>query len=81
MLAKLPFLKTMRRDERGVAAIEFALIAPVAILVYCGFAELTMAGNAVTIGRSWHDGRSGLKSPGRTAPPRSISPPESRSSS
>jgi len=30
-------------DERGVAAIEFALVAPVAILLYCGFAELTMA--------------------------------------
>jgi Flp pilus assembly protein TadG len=30
-------------DERGVAAIEFALVAPVAILLYCGFAEITMA--------------------------------------
>src|SRR3954465_13055128 len=30
-------------DDRGVAAIEFALIAPVAILLYAGFAELTMA--------------------------------------
>lgn len=30
-------------DQRGVAAIEFALIAPVAIALYMGFAELTMA--------------------------------------
>ena len=36
-------LKRIRHDERGVAAVEFALIAPVAILLYCGFAELTMA--------------------------------------
>ena len=43
MLARLAFLKAARGDERGGAAIEFALIAPVAILLYCGFAELTMA--------------------------------------
>jgi Flp pilus assembly protein TadG len=36
-------LRRLRKDQRGVAAIEFALIAPVAILLYCGFAELTMA--------------------------------------
>lgn len=36
-------LRSLRKDQRGVAAIEFALIAPVAILLYCGFAELTMA--------------------------------------
>jgi Flp pilus assembly protein TadG len=36
-------LKRLRSDQRGVAAIEFALIAPVAIALYCGFAELTMA--------------------------------------
>ena len=30
-------------DQRGGAAIEFAIIAPVAVLLYCGFAELTMA--------------------------------------
>ena len=36
-------LKNIASDERGLAAIEFALIAPVAILLYCGFAELTMA--------------------------------------
>jgi Flp pilus assembly protein TadG len=44
----MPALKSLRLiraalDERGVAAIEFALVAPVAILLYCGFAELTMA--------------------------------------
>jgi Flp pilus assembly protein TadG len=36
-------LNFLRSDERGAAAVEFALIAPVAILMYCGFAELTMA--------------------------------------
>ena len=36
-------LKRARSDQRGAAAVEFALIAPVAILLYCGFAELTMA--------------------------------------
>jgi Flp pilus assembly protein TadG len=43
MSLKRPFLKRARVDQRGVAAIEFALIAPVVILLYCGFAELTMA--------------------------------------
>jgi len=38
-----PFLRRLRSDKRGAAAIEFALIAPVAILLYAGFAELTMA--------------------------------------
>jgi Flp pilus assembly protein TadG len=36
-------LKFLKGDERGAAAIEFAMIAPVAILMYCGFAELTIA--------------------------------------
>lgn len=36
-------LKRIGSDQRGGAAIEFAIIAPVAILLYCGFAELTMA--------------------------------------
>lgn len=36
-------LSRLRFDQRGVAAIEFALIAPVAITLYMGFAELTMA--------------------------------------
>jgi Flp pilus assembly protein TadG len=36
-------LRRLRKDQRGVAAVEFALIAPIAILFYCGFAELTMA--------------------------------------
>ena len=31
------------RDRRGVAAVEFALIAPVLILIYMGLAEMTMA--------------------------------------
>lgn len=36
-------LRRFGADRRGVAAIEFALIAPVAITLYMGFAELTMA--------------------------------------
>jgi Flp pilus assembly protein TadG len=31
------------RDRRGVSAVEFALIAPVLVLLYCGLAELTQA--------------------------------------
>jgi Flp pilus assembly protein TadG len=40
---KRSLLGRLRSDKRGAAAIEFALIAPVAILLYAGFAELTMA--------------------------------------
>jgi Flp pilus assembly protein TadG len=36
-------LRRFRTDQRGVAAVEFALLAPVMILLYCGMAELTMA--------------------------------------
>ncbi|MDB5455768.1 MAG: hypothetical protein JWP92_1353 [Caulobacter sp.] len=31
------------RDRRGVSAVEFALIVPVMLLLYCGLAELTQA--------------------------------------
>jgi Flp pilus assembly protein TadG len=31
------------RDRRGVSAVEFAFIAPVLIIMYCGLAELTQA--------------------------------------
>jgi Flp pilus assembly protein TadG len=34
-------LKRLRRDERGVSAVEFAFIAPVMILFYFGLAEAT----------------------------------------
>ena len=34
-------LATLWRDRRGVAAVEFALIAPLLLLFYCGMAELT----------------------------------------
>jgi len=30
-------------DQRGLAAVEFALIAPIMILTYCGLAELSIA--------------------------------------
>ncbi|HEY0437995.1 MAG TPA: TadE/TadG family type IV pilus assembly protein [Phenylobacterium sp.] len=36
-------LMRFRKNESGVAAVEFALVAPVLILLYCGLAELTMA--------------------------------------
>jgi Flp pilus assembly protein TadG len=35
-------LKRLRKDERGVAAMEFALIAPFMFLLYFGLAELTL---------------------------------------
>ena len=35
-------LRRFQSDRRGAAAVEFALIAPFMILLYCGFAELTM---------------------------------------
>lgn len=35
-------LKRIRSDERGIAAVEFALCAPVFILLYCGLAELSI---------------------------------------
>ena len=41
MIRVLARLKRLRRDERGVSAVEFALIAPVMILFYFGLAELT----------------------------------------
>jgi Flp pilus assembly protein TadG len=36
-------LKRLGLDQHGAAAIEFAIIAPFMIALYCGFAELTMA--------------------------------------
>ncbi len=39
----LTMTKAMLRDVRGVSAVEFALIAPVLILIYCGMAGVTSA--------------------------------------
>ena len=36
-------LTPLARDQRGLAAVEFALIAPVMVLLYCGLVEFTMA--------------------------------------
>lgn len=38
-----PRLKCFWRSRRGATAVEFALIAPVLITLYCGMAELTQA--------------------------------------
>ena len=37
------FLRRLRRDERGVSAIEFALIAPILIALYTGMVQLSLA--------------------------------------
>lgn len=37
------FLNRLRRDRRGVSAVEFALIAPAMIAFYFGMAEITQA--------------------------------------
>ena len=40
--AKFPTLGKLRRDNKGVAAIEFALVAPIMIGFYFGMSELAM---------------------------------------
>lgn len=39
----MSLIKRLHQDHRGVSAVEFALIAPIMILLYFGLAELTMA--------------------------------------
>jgi Flp pilus assembly protein TadG len=40
MLTRPPIWTRFRRDRRGAAAVEFALIAPAMVLLYCGLVEL-----------------------------------------
>jgi Flp pilus assembly protein TadG len=42
LLSRLNAILRFRRDARGVAAVEFALVAPVLIGAYLGMAELTL---------------------------------------
>ena len=39
----IDFLRRLRRDRRGVSAVEFALIAPVMMLMYFGMTELSQS--------------------------------------
>lgn len=39
---QLTRLRTIACDPRGGAAVEFALVAPVMVLLYCGLAELSL---------------------------------------
>ena len=48
LTARMALRTQFMRDRRGVSAIEFALIAPILILLYVGVAEI---GNALTIFR------------------------------
>ncbi|MET3665416.1 TadE/TadG family type IV pilus assembly protein [Caulobacter sp. 1776] len=46
MSRRIPRLRRLNGfwlDRRGVSAVEFALIAPILIVMYCGMAELTQA--------------------------------------
>lgn len=43
MTRAIDFIRRLARDRRGVAAVEFALVAPVMIVMYFGLAEFTQA--------------------------------------
>lgn len=43
MMRSPAFLRRFRRDQKGLSAVEFALLAPVMILLYFGMVELCQA--------------------------------------
>ena len=48
MMRKSPFLSRFARDRRGIAAAEFALIAPALIFLIMGVFEMTFRFRAST---------------------------------
>lgn len=44
----MPAAPNLRSDDRGIAAVEFAIIAPVLILILCGFMEYAYVSSART---------------------------------
>jgi len=43
MQLRPPFLRRLIRDERGLSAVEFALILPIMVLLYLGLVEIMMS--------------------------------------
>lgn len=41
LISKAPFARILARDERGIAAVEFALILPLMLMIYLGLVQLS----------------------------------------